>query len=414
MLNPDRYFSPVPAVRDTARALYERVVNLPLVCPHGHVDPRMLAEDTPVPYPAALIVVPDHYLVRMMYAQGVPMESLGIPRLDGGPTETDPHKVWQVFADHFYLFRGTPSGAWLAHELESVLGITERLDGASAMRIYDRIEEQLAKPEFRPRALFERFRIEVLCTTDTATDTLEWHRMIRDSEWAGNVRPTFRPDLAVNILHPAWKDEIGRLGALTGREVRDYRTYIRALEERRAYFKSMGAAATDHAAVAPFTCELSAAETTTIFERALNGCATDADARAFSGQIAGRTSRSQRSTRATCGRSSTSSATTPRFASCSSRSTRRPTPESWRRWRATTLPYGSDRPGGSTTALRACCASGTMSPKRPASTTPRASTTTRARSCRFPRATTSHGAWTRSSSRTSCRATSSGGTRRKT
>ena len=117
MLNPNRYFSPVPAVREIARGLYDRVAELPLVCPHGHVDPRMLAEDAPFPNPAALIVVPDHYLVRMLYSQGVAMESLGIPRLDGAPTETDPRKIWQVFADHFYLFRGTPSGAWLTHEL---------------------------------------------------------------------------------------------------------------------------------------------------------------------------------------------------------------------------------------------------------------------------------------------------------
>jgi glucuronate isomerase len=285
MMNPDRYFSPVPAVRDIARALYERVADLPLVCPHGHVDPKMLAADAPFPNPAALLVIPDHYIVRMLYSQGVPMESLGIPRLDGGPTEADPRKIWQRFADHVYLFRGTPSGAWLADELEGVLGITERLTSESAMRIYDRIEEQLATPEFRPRALFDRFRIEVLCTTDAATDTLEWHRAIRDSGWRGDVRPTFRPDLAINILHPSWKQEIERLGARAGRDVRDYRTYIRALEERRAFFKTMGATATDHAAVTPYTAELSPSEAATIFERAVRGCATDADARAFTGHM---------------------------------------------------------------------------------------------------------------------------------
>jgi glucuronate isomerase len=153
------------------------------------------------------------------------------------------------------------------------------------MRIYTRIEEKLAKPEFRPRALFERFRIEVLCTTDGATDTLEWHRMIRESGWRGKVRPTFRPDLAINILHPSWKPEIERLGALAGREVRDFRTFIRALEERRAFFTSMGATATDHAAVTPYTAELSDSEAATIFERALQGCATEADARAFTGHM---------------------------------------------------------------------------------------------------------------------------------
>ena len=112
MLSPDRYFSPIPGVREIARELYQLGAAFPLVCPHGHVDPRLLALDTPFPDPAALIVIPDHYIVRMLYSQGVPMESLGIPRTDGGPTETDPRRIWQLFGDHFYLFRGTPSGAW--------------------------------------------------------------------------------------------------------------------------------------------------------------------------------------------------------------------------------------------------------------------------------------------------------------
>ncbi len=182
----------------------------------------MLALDEPFPDPAALIVIPDHYIVRMLYSQGVPMESLGIPRLDGGAVESDPRAIWQLFADHFYLFRGTPSGAWLAHEFEGVFGIDEPLTSASAMRIYDRIEASLRRPEFRPRALFERFKIEVLCTTDAATDTLEFHRQIRDSGWSGVVRPTFRPDLAINIRHPQLAAEIDRLSAVTGEDITSY------------------------------------------------------------------------------------------------------------------------------------------------------------------------------------------------
>jgi glucuronate isomerase len=141
MLHPDRYFSPVPAVRDVARELYASIASLPLLCPHGHVDPRLLALDAPFPDPATLIVIPDHYVVRMLYSQGVPMESLGIPRLDGGPTEQDPRTIWQRFGDHFHLFRGTPSGAWLTHEFEGVFGITDPLTSASAMAIYDQIQE---------------------------------------------------------------------------------------------------------------------------------------------------------------------------------------------------------------------------------------------------------------------------------
>jgi glucuronate isomerase len=285
MLAPDRYFSPIPAVRATAQALYDEFAHLPLVCPHGHVDPRLLALDEPFPNPAALIVIPDHYIVRMLYSQGVPMESLGIPRLDGGPVETEPRAIWQRFADHFYLFRGTPSGAWLTHEFEGVFGIAEPLTSASAMGIYDQIDASLRRPEFRPRALFERFNIEVLCTTDTATDTLEFHKQIRDSGWRGVVRPTFRPDLAINIRHPQWAAEIGRLAAATGEDINSYEAYIRALENRRRYFKSMGATATDHAAETPFTSEMSSSDLNALFGRALAGKATAADAHAFAGHM---------------------------------------------------------------------------------------------------------------------------------
>jgi glucuronate isomerase len=285
MLSPDRYFDPTPAVRDLARGLYERVAHLPLVCPHGHVDPRILAEDTPFPDPAWLLVIPDHYVTRMLYSQGVPLERLGVPSLDGTPVETDPRAIWQLFADHFHLFRGTPSGCWLKHELADVFGIDERLTSANAASIYDRIEAQLRTPAFRPRALFERFNIEVLCTTDAATDQLVWHKQIRVSGWKGQVRPTFRPDLAINILHSDWSAEMERLGTISGQEISSYARYIAALEQRRAFFKSMGATATDHAALTPFTARLSTSDAAAIFDRARTGEATPADLHAFTGHM---------------------------------------------------------------------------------------------------------------------------------
>jgi len=285
MLHPDRYFSATPAVREVARELYEQVASLPLVCPHGHVDPRLLALDQPFPDPSTLIVIPDHYIVRMLYSQGVAMERLGITRTDGGAIETDPRKIWQLFGDHFHLFRGTPSGAWLAHEFEDVFEITEPLNGASALQIYEAIESKLRQPSFRPRALFDRFNIEVLCTTDAATDSLEHHARIKQSGWNGVVRPTFRPDLAINVRHPQWTREIERLSASTSQPVTSYPSYIRALENRRAFFKSAGATATDHAAETPFTAALSPAEAAALFERALRGHATVEDARAFTGHM---------------------------------------------------------------------------------------------------------------------------------
>jgi glucuronate isomerase len=240
----------------------------------------MLADDLAVPNPAALFVVPDHYLFRMLYSQGVPLEELGVPRLDGGPVETDPRKIWQRLADKFYLFRGTPSGCWLRDELAGVFGIEEPLTGDSAMSAYDQISQKLATPEFRPRALFDRFRIEVLCTTDAATDSLEHHRKIRESGWKGRVLPTFRPDAAVNILAPAWPGEIEKLGGITS-----FKKYIAALEKRRVFFKSMGAVSTDHAVVQPYAEELPAAEAEAIFTRALWGQASQEDARRFTAHM---------------------------------------------------------------------------------------------------------------------------------
>jgi glucuronate isomerase len=285
-LPADRYFDPDPAQRRIARELYEVVADLPLICPHGHIDPRLLAdENATFGSPAELLIVPDHYVFRMLYSQGISMESLGVPRADGRPVEQDHRAIWQIFADNFYLFRGTPTGAWLSHELHVVFGIEEKLTQATAQAIYDQLEAKLARPEFRPRALFERFNVEVLCTTDTATDRLPHHQAIRASGWKGDVRPTFRPDAVVNLLTPGWRDNIDALSEVSGIAVHSYSTFIQALEQRRAFFKSLGATATDHAAVSAYTAELSATEAGAIFQRALRGQVTPDDARRFTGHM---------------------------------------------------------------------------------------------------------------------------------
>jgi glucuronate isomerase len=282
----DRYFDPDPRQREVARALYESVAELPLICPHGHVDPRIFADpDHSLGTPTDLLLIPDHYIFRMLYSQGIPLESLGIPTIDGTPVETDPRRIWQIFAENLHLFRGTPTGMWLAHELQTVFGVEEHLNGESAQSIYDQISAQLAKPEFRPRRLFEQFNIEVLATTDAATDTLEHHRAIRESGWKGRVVPTFRPDGVINIDRADWRENIDRLGQLCGLEIQSLRRLIKALEQRRAYFKAMGATAADHAALTPYTAELQEAEADRILHRALDGTATEEDATRFTGHL---------------------------------------------------------------------------------------------------------------------------------
>ena len=285
-LHEDRYFNPDPAQRSIATELYRSVANLPIISPHGHVDPRLLAdENASLGTPADLFIIPDHYVFRMLYSQGILLEDLGVPRMNGNPVEKDHRRIWQIFADHFYLFRGTPTGVWIAYELSSVFGVNEKLTGETSQRIYDQIEAKLKSPEFRPRALFKRFNIEVLCTTDAATDPLPHHQVIRKSNWNGNVRPTFRPDAVTNLLHPHWRDNIKKLSEVSGIAVDSYQKFIRALEERRAFFKTMGAKATDHAAEPAYTAELSPLEAEAIFQRALRGKMSPEDARRFTAHM---------------------------------------------------------------------------------------------------------------------------------
>ena len=280
-LDPDRFFDPDQSVRRTARTVYESIRDLPLVCPHGHVDPSILAEDRPFPEPAALLIRPDHYIFRMLYARGVPMEALGIPRRDGGAVEADPRRVWQLFAEHYYLFRGTPTGAWLDYELGIVFGIRDKLSGQTAQHIYDQLHEKLQSPEYRPRALFERFNIEVLATTDKESDSLAHHAAIRSSGWRGRVIPSFRPDAVLRIASPRWSADLAALEAAHGRAITSFESFMAALAERRTFFKSMGAHATDHAVVEPFTQRLVPEVCEQLFQKARSGAATAADQRQF-------------------------------------------------------------------------------------------------------------------------------------
>jgi glucuronate isomerase len=284
-LNPYRYFDSGKEIRKIAMELYGGVKDLPIVCPHGHVDPSYLAENKSYPDPTELILIPDHYFFRMLYSQGIKLESLGIPAIDGTPVEQDHRKIWQIFADNFYLFAGTPTGVWLSHEFSEVFGIEEKLNSESAMRIYDKLYEKIKSPEFLPRALYERFNIEVLNTTDGAADSLSYHKQIRDSGWDGNVVPCFRPDAVFKISTKQWLDELKSLEKASGINISRYKNLIEALENRRSYFKQMGAVSTDHGVYDALTLELSEEECESIFQKALQGKATEEDERRFTAHM---------------------------------------------------------------------------------------------------------------------------------
>jgi len=285
-LSPDRFFSPEPAQRRIARELFQSVADLPIISPHGHVDPLIFADpDYRFGDPVEMLIIPDHYVFRMLYSQGVALEALGIQRGDGGPVEVDHRHIWQIFAEHFYLFRGVPTGVWLAAELSEIFGIREKLTPANAQAIYDQLQAKLASPEFRPRALFERFNIEVLATTDQAFDDLACHRRIQESGWSGDIRPTLRLDDVVNLGTDGWRENIARLSGASGVAIYNFVSYIQALVQRRAFFKEMGARATDFSAISPRTEALSLAEADAIFQRALAGRATPEDGRRFTSHM---------------------------------------------------------------------------------------------------------------------------------
>lgn len=283
-LHPDRLFPGEPSIRAVARRLYQSVAALPILSPHGHTDPRWYGEDAPFPDPATLFVKPDHYIFRMLYSQGVPLEALGVPRRDGAPVETDGRKIWRIFAEHFHLFRGTPTRLWFQQSLEDLFGITERLDAGNADRIYDVVAEHLATPEFRPRALYKRFNIEVIATTDSPLSDLAHHAAIRASGWDGRVVPAYRPDFTVDPEREGFVENLAQLTALAG-EPMTWAGFLAAHRTRRAFFKSLGATSTDHGHRTARTANLPSAEAEALFRIVARGEATPEQAELFRAQM---------------------------------------------------------------------------------------------------------------------------------
>jgi glucuronate isomerase len=285
LLHEDRLFAADATERAIARRLYAEVRGLPIVSPHGHTEAQWFADDAPFSDPATLLIIPDHYVYRMLYSQGIALEDVGVPRQDDRPSERDARKIFRLLASNWHLFRGTPTRLWLEHALFEVFGVDERLSAASADRIFDRISDCLVRPELRPRALFERFRIEVLATTEAPNDTLPHHQKLRASGWKGRVITTFRPDPVVDPEQPGFAAQVARLGELTGEDTASWHGYLRALRQRRGYFASLGATATDHGHPSALTCDLPEAECARLFGGALAGTLGPDEAERFRGQM---------------------------------------------------------------------------------------------------------------------------------
>lgn len=275
--SPDRLFPADPATRTLARAFYDAVKDAPILSPHGHVDPAILSDDIPFSDPANLLIVPDHYVLRLLHAHGIPLDRLG-----RGDSSADPRAIWREFAGSWHLFAGTPVRAWFEDTLHSVFGLAEHPSAANADEQFDQIAAWITQPSSRPRALFERFGIEVLATTDDPADPLTAHRALRDDPgFAGRVVPTFRPDRYMDPSNPNWATALDSLHAASGIDCGTAGGLIRALEDRRAFFRTLGATATDTGVVDAWATRLGAEELERIHRAGLDGSVSPHEATAY-------------------------------------------------------------------------------------------------------------------------------------
>jgi glucuronate isomerase len=281
LMHEDRLFPADPSTRKIAKALYAQVKSLPIVSPHGHTQASWFVKNEPFPDPAKLLVQPDHYVYRMLHSQGISLEDLEI----GQAEIKNPRRVWHIFARNYYLFRGTPTRMWLDYVFEEVFGLQERFSEKTADLYFDTISEMLTKPEFLPRALYERFNIEVLTTTDSPLDSLSDHQNLRDSDWKARILPAFRPDPVVDPEFAGFAEGIATLGEQNGEDTATWKGYLNALRKARLRFKTMGCTSTDHGHLTAQTADLPLAEAAELFRCVLAGNAGPQKAELFRAQM---------------------------------------------------------------------------------------------------------------------------------
>lgn len=276
MLEDDRLLPAEPGQRAVARELYRGIRDLPLICPHTHIDAWSLAEDRAFADPVSLFVTSDHYVLRILMSQGVRPEQLGLSRAGNHAPAVNPRSVWRTFADHWHLFRGTPMRTWIDHQLADVFGIAPPFGPDTADEVYDGIDHRLASPEFRPRALFERFGITLLATTDAPHRSLAAHEKLHADGWGARIVPTFRPDAVVDLDRPGWSQAVAELGAVTVTDTDTFAGYLQALRTRRRDFIALGARASDHGPRYPHFARTDARDLDDLFGRRARGEAVTA------------------------------------------------------------------------------------------------------------------------------------------
>jgi glucuronate isomerase len=279
-LHPDRLFPADPTTRDIARRLYAPIADLPIISPHGHTDPEWFATNANFGNATELLLHPDHYAFRMLYSQGVALEDLGI-----GNPDADPRESWRLFASRYNLFGGTPTRMWMDWVFAEAFGIDVRLSAETSDHYYDTITQALATDAFKPRALFDRYKIEVIATTENPLDDLRHHKAIRDSNWDGRVITAYRPDPVIDPEFEGFTDNLKRFSDISGEDAFSWKGYLAAHRNRRTFFKTMGATSSDHGHPTAATADLSAHEAEALFLRVTTGPASHQDAELFRAQM---------------------------------------------------------------------------------------------------------------------------------
>jgi len=222
----------------TARRLYEDVRNLPVLDPHNHADAGEIVLNRNWLDIWQVEGATDHYVWELMRRRGVPEEKI--------TGTASPREKWRALAEVFPDFVGNPTYEWVHLDLRRRFGVDQVICAETADEIWERTAHALTLPEMRPRQVLAAVQVEKLCTTDDPTLRLPFHEAARQEVPSTAVLPTWRPDKLVDPTRSDWRERVLRLGEESGENVSVLAGFERALAATHAYFRRLGAVASDH------------------------------------------------------------------------------------------------------------------------------------------------------------------------
>ncbi len=247
----------------TAKELYERVKDLPIIDLHSHVDIKEILNNKPAKDIWEVEGAKDHYVWELMRRMGVSEE-----KITGKATNRE---KWNALAEVFPGFAGNPTYEWIHLDLRRRFGTQELISKQTADDIWDKTAALLEDDSMSPQNLIRYMRIELMCTSDEPTSDLRLHEKAKNELEKPIILPTWRPDKLMNIENKTWKSFIKELGKITNEDTGKLSGLLSALEKRHNYFDEHGCIASDHAIEKPYSYAVSAKIAADIFSRAFKG-----------------------------------------------------------------------------------------------------------------------------------------------